>query len=217
MRCETWRIGIGALSLLLAVSACRQDMFNQPKIRTYRGSDFFADGRGARDPVPDTVARGQLHADRVMQTGIAPDGRFVAHLPTPLTRVLLERGQERFGIFCSPCHDRTGQGRGMIVQRGFKSPPSFHIDRLRQQPIGYFFDVITNGFGTMSGYAAQVPVGDRWAIAAYLRALQLAQHAAVADLPAADREAVERSRAAAPVPDPAHEPAPGAAGPGERP
>jgi cbb3-type cytochrome c oxidase subunit III len=183
---------VAAVALLLG-AACRQDMFNQPKARTYRAGEFFDDGASARVPVPGTVARGQLRADPVLHTGVGPDGRFVARLPLPLDRALLLRGRERFEIFCSPCHGRTGDGRGMIVQRGFKEPTSFHADRLRQQPIGYFFDVMTNGFGQMSDYSAQVPVRDRWAIAAYLRALQLSQHAPIAEVPEGDRERIERS------------------------
>lgn len=183
----------GALSALVVCSACRQDMFNQPKARPYRSSDFFRDGGSARPPVPGTVARGQLRADRALHTGIGPDGRFVARLPLPLDRSVLLRGKERFEIFCSPCHGRTGDGRGMIVQRGFKEPTSFHAERLRRQPIGYFFDVVTSGFGEMSSYAAQVPVADRWAIAAYVRALQLSQHAPLSEVPPLDREGIERS------------------------
>ena len=182
------------LALCVAVAACRQDMFNQPKVKPLAESDFFEDGSGARPPVEGTVARGELRADRVFQTAIGPDGKFVATLPVPLTRALLLRGQERFNIFCSPCHGRVGDGRGMIVERGFKQPPSYHIDRLREQPIGYFFDVITNGFGQMSGYAARVPPADRWAIAAYIRALQLSQHAPVQQVPARDRAEIERVR-----------------------
>ena len=182
------RLAAWALALAAAASAaCRQDMFNQPKVKPLAGSDFFQDGSGARPPVAGTVARGELRADRVFETGNGPDGRFVAALPLPLTRDLLLRGQERFNIFCSPCHGRVGDGRGMIVQRGFKQPPSYHIDRLRAQPIGYFFDVMTNGFGQMSSYAAQVPPADRWAIAAYVRALQVSQHAPLAELGARDR------------------------------
>ena len=167
------------LALCVAVAACRQDMFNQPKVKPLAESDFFEDGSGARPPVEGTVARGELRADRVFHTAIGPDGKFVATLPVPLTRALLLRGQERFNIFCSPCHGRVGDGRGMIVERGFKQPPSFHIDRLR---------------GQMSGYAAQVPPGDRWAIAAYIRALQLSQHAPVQQVPARDRAEIEKVR-----------------------
>ena len=176
----------------LGTAACRQDMFDQPKTKPLARSDFFGDGSGARPPVEGTVARGELKADRVFYTGIGPNGKFVATLPVPLTKDLLLRGQERFNIFCSPCHGRVGDGRGMIVQRGFKQPPSYHIDRLRAQPIGYFFDVITNGFGQMSSYAPQVPPADRWAIAAYIRALQLSQNAPLARVDARDRAAIEK-------------------------
>ena len=184
--------------LLLAASGCRQDMFNQPKVKPLARSDFFDDGMAARPPVEGTVARGELRADRIFQTGIGPDGKFVAALPVPLTRVLLLRGRERFDIFCSPCHGRVGDGRGMIVERGFKEPPSFHIDRLRAQPIGYVFDVMTSGFGQMSSYAAQVTPADRWAIAAYIRALQMSQHAPIQEMPASDREAMEGQGSPAP-------------------
>jgi len=184
-----------ACGMGLAATACRQDMFNQPKVKPLASSDFFEDGQGARLPVAGTVARGQLREDRLFQTGIDAGGRFVSDLPVPLTRTLLRRGRERFDIFCSPCHSRVGDGRGMIVQRGFKAPPSFHIDRLRRQPVGYLFDVMTNGFGQMSSYAAQVPPDDRWAVAAYIRALQLSQHAPLSEIPAADRAAVEAAAA----------------------
>lgn len=193
MRTETAaaRAALAGLAVLLFGTGCRQDMFNQPKVKPLARSDFYDDGSGARPPAAGTVARGQLRADRAFETGIGPDGRFVGRLPLPLTRDLLRRGRERFDIFCSPCHGRLGDGRGMIVQRGFKAPPSYHIDRLRRQPIGYFFDVMTNGFGQMSSYAIQVPPADRWAIAAYIRALQLSQHAPIAELPAGDRRAIE--------------------------
>src|SRR5262245_41828449 len=187
-RAAAWAIAILAAS----AAACRQDMFNQPKVKPLAGSDFFQDGSGARPPVEGTVARDELGADRVFETGIGRDGKFVAALPVPLTRTLVLRGRERFHIFCSPCHGRAGAGRGMIVQRGFKEPPSYHIDRLRAQPVGYFFDVMTNGFGQMSGYASQVPPADRWAIAAYIRALQLSQHAPVRDLAPEDQAEIEK-------------------------
>jgi len=171
----------------LLAAACRNEMYDQAKAKPFSEGDFFANGQNAR-PIPDdTVARGFLREDKAMYAGLGPDGKFVRELPVPLSRELLARGQERFGIFCSPCHGKRGNGFGMIVQRGFKQPASFHVDRLRQQPIGYFFDVVTQGFGQMSSYASQVPPEDRWAIAAYVRALQLSQHAVVADLPPADR------------------------------
>jgi mono/diheme cytochrome c family protein len=184
---------LAALALLaVATTSCRQDMYDQPKTKALSSSEFFKDGQSAR-PIPEgTVARGFLREDQALYRGLTPEGTFVATLPLPLTKDLLLRGRERFDIFCSPCHGRQGNGRGMIVQRGFKQPTSFHDDRLRNQPIGYFFDVITNGFGQMSSYASQVPPEDRWAIAAYVRALQLSQHARITDLSAEDRAKVEK-------------------------
>ncbi len=149
-------------------------------------STFFADGRSARPSIPDTVARGALPADPRFETGKV-DGKPVDTLPLPRTKELLLRGRERFEIFCSPCHDRAGTGAGMVVRRGLRSPPSFHTDRLRNAPIGHFFDVMTHGFGAMQGYAAQIPTRDRWAIAAYIRALQLSQYAPIDRLPQAIR------------------------------
>jgi cytochrome c553 len=148
-------------------------MHLQPRYNPDEPSSFFDDGRSERQPVPGTVARGHLENDE---------------LPFPITREDLERGRDRFNIFCAPCHDYTGSGRGMIVQRGFQQPPSYHIDRLRQAPVGHFFDVMTNGYGAMHGYASQVPVKDRWRIAAYIRALQLSQSATLADLPASEEQ-----------------------------
>jgi len=179
--------------LFIVMTGCRQGMYNQPRLKPLAASDFYDDGQAARPPIPDTVARGTLQLDRALATGLGADGRFVTRLPIPLTRARLERGRERYDIYCSPCHGRTGDGRGMIVQRGFKAPPSYQIDRLRAQPIGYLFDVMTNGFGEMSSYAGQVPVEDRWAIAAYIRALQLSQHAPLGALPERDRQAIEAS------------------------
>jgi cytochrome c len=162
-------------------------MQDQPKYIPLRPSDFFADGRSAR-PIPEgTVARGQLRADKVFYTGKSGD-TFVDKLPYPVTRQVLERGQERFNIYCTPCHGRVGNGLGMIVQRGLKRPPSYHIDRLRQVPIGYFYDVMTNGFGAMADYSAQVAPRDRWAIAAYIRALQYSQQASINDVPTEYRQ-----------------------------
>ena len=173
--------------LVLATTACRRDMQDQPKYIPLRPSDFFADGRSAR-PLPEgTVARGQLRADKVFYTGKSGDA-FVDKLPFPLTRPVLERGHERFNIYCTPCHGRLGNGLGMIVQRGLKRPPSYHIDRLRQVPIGYFYDVITNGFGAMADYSAQVAPRDRWAIAAYIRVLQFSQQASLQDVPPEHRQ-----------------------------
>jgi mono/diheme cytochrome c family protein len=131
-----------------------------------------------------------LHSDTHFYTGKV-DGNLVETLPFPVTRTLLERGHERYEIYCAPCHDRVGSGQGMVVRRGFRRPPSLHIDRLREAPIGHFFDVISNGFGAMPDYAAQIPPRDRWAIAAYIRALQLSQHATLADVPAELREQLQ--------------------------
>jgi len=170
--------------LSIGVLGCRQDMFNQPKVRPLQASTFFADGRASRPLPEDTVARGELRADELLYSGRI--GGVVADaFPFPVTAELLDRGQERFEIFCSPCHGRLGDGNGMIVQRGFKPPPSFHSDRLRQAPAGHFFDVMTNGFGVMYDYRSRIPAEDRWAIAAYIRALQLSQHASADDLDAA--------------------------------
>jgi mono/diheme cytochrome c family protein len=168
-------------------------MYDQAKAKPLSESTFFANGQNARPLPPDTVARGFLREDKAMYAGIAPSGSFVTELPVPLTRELLVRGHERFDIFCSPCHGKLGNGLGMIVQRGFKQPSSFHVDRLRQQPIGYFFDVMTQGFGQMPNYASQVSPEDRWAVAAYVRALQLSQHAQVADLLPDDRKKLGQS------------------------
>jgi cytochrome c553 len=179
-----------AALVLAATAGCRQDMHDQPKYKPERASAFFADGRASRPLVDGTVAWGQLAEEQADRAGKVK-GAYVRELPVPLTRALLLRGRERFDIFCSPCHDRAGTGDGMIVQRGYRRPPSLHAERLRQQPDGYFFDVITNGFGVMPSYAAQIPASDRWAIIAYVRALQLSQGATLADVPAAERRRLE--------------------------
>jgi len=171
--------------------SCRQDMHDQPKYQPLEASDFFGDGRASRPLPPGTVARGQLRDDEHLYSGKSGN-KFAEALPLAVTPDLLARGQERFNIFCSPCHGRVGAGDGMVVRRGFRHPPSFHIDRLRQEPAGYYFDVITNGFGAMQDYSAQIPVNDRWAIIAYIRALQLSQHATLSDVPEAERTQLER-------------------------
>ncbi len=173
----------------LLLAACQQQMADQPRYQPLQKSTFFGDERSARPLPPGTVARGELR-EGPLYTGKA-NGALVETLPLPLTLALLERGQERFDIFCSPCHGRVGTGDGMIVRRGFRRPPSYHSDRLRQAPIGHFFDVISNGFGGMPSYAAQVPPEDRWAIAAYTRALQLSQEAPLADLPPAEQQRLQ--------------------------
>jgi mono/diheme cytochrome c family protein len=155
-------------------------MVDQQKLKPLAEENFFADGRGSRVPPVHTVARGQLRDDQQFYTGKVGD-QLAATFPTPVTREMLTRGQERFDIYCAVCHGRTGEGNGMIVQRGFPQPPSFHEQRLRDAPVGHFVDVITNGYGVMYPYASRVSAEDRWAIAAYIRALQLSQHAAPAD------------------------------------
>lgn len=171
---------------------CRQDMHDQPKYETLEASEFFADGRASRPPVPGTVARGALQLDPHLHTGRV-DGAFVRSFPFAVTDEVMARGRGRYEIFCTPCHSRLGDGRGMAVRRGIAPPPSFHIDRLRDIEEGYLFDVISNGFGRMYGYGAQIAVRDRWAIVAYLRALQLSQHVRPADLPEAARQELQRS------------------------
>jgi hypothetical protein len=157
-------------------------MHDQPRYRPLQASAFFSDGRSARPYVEGTVARGQLNSDAVFYTGKQGD-QFIDTLPFPLTRSVLERGQERFNIYCSPCHGRGGDGGGMIVQRGFSHPPDYTSDRVRSQPLGHYFDVMTNGFGAMHSYASRVEPRDRWAIAAYIRVLQVSRSATINDVP----------------------------------
>lgn len=179
-----------ALCLLAAATGCRQDMHNQPKYRPLRATTFFADGSSARPLVEGTVARGTLQEDQAFFTGRVGN-TFVRELPFEIDAAVLARGQERYNIFCGPCHDATGTGRGMVVQRGYRQPPSLHDDRLREAEAGHFFDVMTNGFGTMPDYRQQVTPRDRWAIVAYIRALQLSQRATAADVPGGDPVAAQ--------------------------
>lgn len=203
-RCVAARVRRFAVAALcvLALAGCRQDMHDQPKLEPYEVSDMFADGRGSRAPVEGTVPRGFLHADSLLYTG-SVNGQLSNEFPFPVTRDVLERGRDEFDAFCSPCHGRTGLGNGMIVQRGFRPPPSFHQERLRTAPVGHFFDVMTRGFGVMPDYRAQVAVEDRWAIAAYIRALQYSQHAPLGDVPEADRPKLD-APVSAEQPAPAH-------------
>jgi cytochrome c553 len=167
----------------MAAAGCRQDMHDAPRYDPLEASTFFADGQASRLPVANTVARGQLREDRHMYEGVA-DGRPAETFPMPVTEPVMARGRERYDVFCTPCHGPTGEGNGMIVQRGFRQPPSYHEERLREAPVGYFFDVMTNGFGAMQDYRSQLTVEDRWAVAAYIRALQLSQGASPEDVPA---------------------------------
>jgi mono/diheme cytochrome c family protein len=185
--------------LALTAGACRQDMHDQPKVEAYEASDFFADGQGMR-PVPEnTVARGLAFEDELLHTG-SVNGQPSTEMPFPATREVLERGRERFTIYCTPCHGQTGLGNGMVVQRGYRPPTSFHTEPLRSRPIGHYFDVMTNGFGAMPDYRAQVTPEDRWAIAAYIRALQLSQGATIADVPEDRRQQLQGAGQAAPPP-----------------
>ena len=192
-RARRW-LAVTAASLALA--ACRQDMHDAPRYEPLEASAFFADGRASRMLVANTVPRGQLRDDELLYTGKI-DGKPVDLFPMPVTESVMARGAERFKVFCAPCHGASGQGNGMIVQRGFRQPPAYTEQRLIDAPAGYFFDVMTNGFGAMQDYAAQVPVADRWAIAAYIRALQTARRGTVDDVPADRRGELDGQPAAA--------------------
>jgi mono/diheme cytochrome c family protein len=188
-----WRSRCLLLTSLAAllVSACyQQQMGSQPRYDPLEPGALFVDGHSARQPVPGTVARGQMASDSLFLAG-TENGQTADRFPFPITRDVLIRGQDRFEVFCAPCHGRTGYGDGMVVRRGFIPPPSFHTDALRQAPIGHIFQVETDGLGAMPSYAAQVPVRDRWAIVAYVKALQLSQHADVGALPADLRQQLE--------------------------
>lgn len=169
-----------ACALLLA--GCDNDMVSQPRLKPLERSELFPDGRSARHPVPGTVPRGHLELDEGFHTGKA-GGKPVEAFPFPVNRKALERGRERFDIYCAVCHDRAGTGKGMVVLRGFPPPPSLHEERLRKAEAGHLVDVIASGFGAMPSYRASIPAADRWAIAAYIRALQLSQNARPEDVP----------------------------------
>lgn len=175
-----------ALLALVGLAGCRQDMHDQPRFKPLAKSDFYADMRSARPLIEGTVARGQLHEDTYFYTGMIGNSNTPGdYMPFPVTTDVLARGRERFNIYCSPCHSRLGDGQGIVPSRGFaKIPPSFHIPRLQKAPLGYFYDVITHGFGIMPDYSAQIQPKDRWAIVAYVRALQLSQNAPATDIPA---------------------------------
>ena len=172
-----------ALAALALMAGCRQDMQDEPKFFPQRGTSFYADGRSVRQQVLHTVARGQQNEDDFFHTGLQ-NGKEVDALPFPATMAVLERGQEEFNTYCTPCHSRVGNGAGMIVQRGYKPAGNFHDAKRLAEPLSHYFYVITNGYGAMPDYAAQVPIADRWAIAAYIRALQLSQSARQSDVPA---------------------------------
>jgi len=182
-----------ALALFAAAAlalACRQDMHDQPKLEAYEQSAFFEDGRAVRPLVAGTVARGRLFEDEHLHRGTV-EGAPAASFPFEIARADLERGRERYAIHCAPCHGASGDGDGMVAQRGMRPPPSLHLERLRQAPPGYVFDVITRGFGAMFDFADRIEARDRWRITAYVHALQLASHAAIDDVPSAERARLE--------------------------
>jgi len=183
------RIAI-SLCFVSIFAACRPDMTNQPKAKPLSPSNFFSNGTSARQPPAHAVARGEARDNAALYSGLT-NGTYITQLPVELTPELLRRGRERYDAMCAECHDRTGSGNGMVVRRGFPQPPSFQVDRLRNAPIGHFYDVITNGYGVMYSYSTRVEPEDRWAIAAYIRALQLSHHAEPSDVDPADRAKLE--------------------------
>jgi len=193
MKSKREPLALVALWLCVLLLGCRHGMEDQSKIRPLQGSGQFADGRSARPRVPGTVARGYLHSDILLETGKI-SGRDADQFPYPIDVAALARGRERYDIYCAACHARTGAGDGMVVRRGFPRPASLHEPRLRAAPAGYFVAVMVSGFGRMYPFADRVSARDRWAIAAYIRALQLSQNAALSDAPSEDRAALERSR-----------------------
>src|SRR5947209_7820417 len=176
------RLTAFGLMALLWLGGCRLDMQVQPRLNPMAKSDFYPDQRSARSPVEGTVARGDLREDTYFYSGKIGNNPG-DYMPFPVNQDVMLRGRERFNIYCAPCHSRLGDGNGTIAQRGFRRPPSFHIERLRKAPLGYFFDVMTHGFGAMPDYASQISARDRWSIVAYIRALQLSQNATKAEVP----------------------------------
>ena len=185
-----WSGPIVMCAMSMLFNGCRREMFNQPRGDPLKSSDFFSDGAASRPLPAHTVAQENFHTNVSYDTGRIGTN-YLTQMPFPVTRAVLERGQDRFNIYCSECHGRTGDGHGMIVQRGFPAPPDFTIDRLREKPPGYFYDVMTRGYGVMFSYANRVDSDDRWAIAAYIGVLQLSRHAALADVPQVERSKLE--------------------------
>ena len=191
-------MALGATLVSAAVVGCeRDDMRNQARVEPYERSDFFADEMSVRPQVAGTVARGQLRDGSLLYTGNGADGQVSDQFPFAITMDHLQRGRQRYDIYCLPCHGALGDGQGMIVQRGFTPPPSFHQERLRNAPAGHFFQVMTNGWGAMYDYSDRINVEDRWNIAAYVKALQLSQSAAIGQLPEEDRQALAKALEAA--------------------
>jgi mono/diheme cytochrome c family protein len=181
------------VTLVALSAACRRDMQDQPRFRPFRSSSFFTDGRSERPLVPGTVARGRLDEDELFHTGKVA-GKPAETFPFAVTAEILARGRDRYDIFCAPCHGRVGDGDGAVVERGMRRPPSFHVERLVKAPPGYFVDVVANGFGAMFDQADRIDASDRWAIAAYVRALQRSQNAKLEDVPQAERAQLTEAR-----------------------
>jgi mono/diheme cytochrome c family protein len=181
-RGSAWTAG-----LLMLLTACRQDMHTEPRYQPLAETSFFGDQRSARPMVEGTVARGHLRIDEARYTGKL-DGEDIDQFPIPIAKADIERGENRFNVYCTPCHGRTGEGNGMVVLRGFRQPPSYYSDRLVNAPVGHYFDVVTNGFGAMPSYASRIQTDDRWRVIAYIRALQLSESASVNDVPADQRQ-----------------------------
>jgi mono/diheme cytochrome c family protein len=182
------RILIAGGALVFAgLTACRDDMHNQPRYKPLAASEFFADHRAARPQVEGTIPRGHLRIDEARYTGKMA-GEDIDQFPIPIGKADIERGENRFNIYCTPCHGRLGDGNGMVVLRGFRQPPSYYSQRLMTAPVGHFFDAVTNGYGAMPSYASRVQNDDRWRIIAYIRALQLSESARLSDVPADQRQ-----------------------------
>jgi mono/diheme cytochrome c family protein len=203
--------------LLFALTGCRDDMHNQPRYKPLAASEFFADHRSERPEIEGTVARGHLRIDSARYTGKF-NGEDIDQFPIPITRADIERGRERFNIYCTPCHGRLGDGNGMVVLRGYRQAASYYSDKLMKAPVGHFFDVMTNGFGAMPSYASRVQPDDRWRIVAYIRALQLSESAKLSDVPADQRQNLKLepapnglSQGGTPAGNPPGQPNPGAA------
>jgi mono/diheme cytochrome c family protein len=181
---------------LLVVSGCRSEMYEQPRYEPLEPSTFFDNGSSARPLVAGTVPREDVRG--ALPAGASEDefntgwskGRLAEVVPFPVDKAVLERGRQRYQIYCIPCHGESGDGRGMIVRRGFNPPPPYYSEELRKKPIGHFVDVMTRGFGTMYSYASRIPPRDRWAIAAYIRVLQLSQHVEKGDVRVEDWEII---------------------------
>jgi cytochrome c len=198
-----------ALAIVLVsaalLSGCRQDMHDAPRYDPLETSAVFPKGSSAQPLVTGTVPRGFLRENEHLNAGKV-NGQPATTFPFAITRADLDRGEERFNIFCAPCHGASGEGDGIVIQRGFlRKPPSYHSAALRDAPVGRLFEAMTNGFGAMSDYSAQVTVADRWRIAAYIRALQLSQHAAAADIPAAEMQRLSSGQQPAAAPQKGHE------------